>query len=247
VSLSVWPSAATGQEVGTVAGTVTTMDDAPLAQARITVVGTTIAVVSGADGRFYVPGVSVGNQILEVRMLGYSKVLLPVEIHAARTLRIEVVLTAEPVPLEPVEVKAAEAVLTPPGIRAFEARRAKGGGTFLTREEILRMQPRVFTDVLRRIPGLQIRPVSGAYGGDNLSVQTHRGDRCPLQFYVNGAPFRVPGDVAINHFVAAEDVVAVEVYHASQVPSQYNTTTGTARCGVILVWTRSGPETSRSR
>ena len=109
---------------------------------------------------------------------------------------------------------------------------------FFTRDEITRLQPRQLTDVLRRVPGVQVRSVNGTYG-DNQSV-TMRGSRCQMMFYVNGSPLPISADVPINHFVAIEEVVAIEVYAPSEMPPQFNSTSYNARCGLVSVWTRSG-------
>ena len=230
-----WAVQLSAQATGTLSGTVAAADARPLANARVTVVGTTLATLAGTAGGFQVASVPRGAQTLDVRMLGYAPVLLPVLIRAGETLHVRVTLDAvDPVPLVTVEVVAP----SPPALRGFEERRSHGPGTFFTREQIQRMQPRQLTDVLRRVPGMQVRPVSGAYG-DNIIV-TSRGSRCPVMFFVNGTPFPTPADIPINHFISVEDVVAVEVYTPSETPPQFNSSMYGARCGLVGVWTRSG-------
>jgi hypothetical protein len=122
-------------------------------------------------------------------------------------------------------------------MRGFEERRQNGPGTFITRDDIVRLHPRHVTDVLRRVPGLQIRPVAGFYG-ENLAVMM-RGSRCPVMFYVNGSPLPI-AEVAINNYIAAEDLMGVEVYSTSELPAQFNSSAGSAKCGMVGLWTRSG-------
>src|SRR5438105_13047744 len=102
-------------------------------------------------------------------------------------------------------------------MRGFEERRAAGGGHFFNRADIARMQPRVFTDVLRRVPGVQIQSVSGPFGPSDVIRMARTtgisGARaCPVLFYVNGTPFPVTSDISINQYIVPEDVVAIEVY-----------------------------------
>lgn len=108
------------------------------------------------------------------------------------------------------------------------------------------MQPRLFTDVLRRVPGVQIQPVTGPFG-TSYGVRMGRtpgvsGSRpCPVLYYVNGVPFPVAADIEINHFIGPDDVAAIEVYSgAARIPPQFHSSVHDARCGVIVIWTYSG-------
>jgi hypothetical protein len=210
-----------------------------MVQARITAVGTTLLAVTGADGRFHLADVPPGFQVLDVRMLGYKTILLPVEIDAGETLHVRVRLETEPVPLHAVEVTAEPAVA--PQLRGFYERRTRGGGVFFTREEIERMRPGLFTDVLRRVPGVRLQAVRGPSGSSYQAVTGRvSGTRaCPMLYYVDGVPFPVTGDIGINNLIQPEDIAALEVYSgASRVPLQFHSTT--AHCGVIVIWTYSG-------
>jgi hypothetical protein len=230
------------QTPGTLTGIVATSSGTPVAQARVEILGTGLYTVAGADGLFRLAGVPARPHTLDVRMIGYAPLQLAFEIPRGDTLHVKATLS--PIPLAPLEVVSD--VPVSPGMRGFEERRSRGPGVFFTREDIVRVQARQFTDILRRVPGVQIRPVSGGLG-NNVSVQT-RGSNCPMLFYLDGSAFPLPGDMPINHYVAPEEVIAIEVYSgSSEVPAQYNSSRFTARCGVILVWTRHGPEGKRPR
>jgi hypothetical protein len=232
------------QTTGTLAGKVTSTGGHPVAHARVAVRGTALETVAAADGGFRIQGVPSRSQTLDVRMLGYQPRAIAVEMLAAETLHVQVVLTAIALPLDTVEVISDVAVS--PAMRGFAERRARGPGTFFTREDIQRMQARAFTDVLRRVPGLQVRPVRGGMG-NNVSVQT-RGSECQVLFFMNGSPFPLPSDQPINDFVAPEEVIAAEVYAgSSEIPAQFNSSRFNSRCGVIVIWTRYGPEPRRRR
>ena len=239
-----YPTRLLSQDPGAVAGIITDLDDAPLSRARVTVVGTELVAHTRDDGRFHMGAIPPGARILEVRLLGYSMLRLPVDIKPGETVRLGLALTFEPVPLKGVDVKAGP--MLPPELRDFQERRARGSGRFFTRHEIAQMQPRLFTDVLRRVPGVQLQSVSGPYGAGYVVHMSRNsgvmGARvCPVLFYVNGVPFPVAADHAINHFIAPEEVAALEVYAStSDVPPQFNSSMHNARCGVIVVWTYSG-------
>ena len=235
--LLLWPLQTSAQRVGVVVGSVTDTAETPVVDARITAVGTKLVAVTGADGRFHLPGVPPGLQVLGVSMVGYKRILLPVKIAAGDTLQVRVRLEVEPVPLHEVEVTG-EPVLAPP---EFYERRARGGGFFLTREEITRLQPIVFTDVLRRVPGVRLQPVRGPSGNSYQAVTGRMaGSRaCPMLYYVDGVPFPVSGDIGINNLIQPKDIAALEVYSGtSRVPLQFSSST--SYCGVVVIWTYSG-------
>ncbi len=232
------------QELGTLTGTVITVAQRPLAAAQVRMVGSDNVILTDIDGRFRLPNLWPGTQTLEVRMLGYSRVRLEVEIEPGLTRNVQVTLVMEAVALSPVEVTEESALS--PGLRGFYERRARGSGHFFTREQITKMHPRVVTDVLRRVPGVQIQSVAGPYETSNL-VRMGRatgglGARaCPVLFYVNGAPFPLTADLAINQFIAPDDIEAIEVYTGtSRIPPQFSSNMHNSRCGVIAIWTRIG-------
>jgi len=245
------PAQLLAQGVGTVRGTVRATDGVPLALARISVVGTKKLTLTAPDGTFEIARVVPGVCVLQVRLLGYMSVLLPVEVQAGETAQVAVALAAAPVPLEAILVKA-DPVPFLPAMQGFEERRARAQGHFFNRAEIVRMQARVFTDVLRRVPGVQILPVTGPYeAGEAVRMSRTIGVTgarpCPVLYYMNGTPFPVTGDIPINHYVAPEDVVAIEIYPGmSQIPPQFNSSSLNARCGVIVIWTLSSVDTSHA-
>lgn len=237
---------------GTVTGQVLAEDATPLSQARIRILSASLLVMSGDDGRFNLGPISAGDQVLEVRRLGYIAFVQWVKIAPGQTLNVQVTMQAAPVPLKAVEVKG-EPNDVSPAIRGFEQRRARSNGHFFTSTEIARMQPRVFTDILRRIPGVQLQSASGAFGGNEMVTMARTTGvmglrRCPVLFYINGMPLQMVGEISIDQYVAPEDVVAIEVYSGtSQTPPEFQSNLLNSRCGVIVIWTRMGGEGDRPR
>ena len=228
---------------GTLTGQVVAEDGIPLAQARIRIAGRTPLVLSGSDGRFTL-SVGAGDQVLEVRLLGYVAFVQLVNVVAGQTREVHVTLVAAPIPLKSIEVKASAALR--PVLEGFEHRRARGNGHFFNQAEIARIQPHVFTDVLRRVPGVILQPAAGSFGSNDM-VRMNRttgvtGSRnCPVLFYINGMPMQIIGDMSIDQYVTPQDVVALEVYSgSSQVPPEFQSSLLNSRCGVIVIWTRVG-------
>jgi hypothetical protein len=237
-------SGLSGQDLGTVAGTVITANDRPLASAQVRVLGSEATVLTDDAGHFRLTRLLPGAQTIEVRMLGYSRALVAVEIEPGLTRTVQVTLATQAVALKPVEITEEWAMS--PGLRGFHERRERGGGQFFTREQIERMHPRLVTDILRRVPGVQIQAVSGPYETSYI-IRMGRaaggmGSRpCPVLFYVNGTAFPVKSDLAINQFVAPADIEAVEVYTGtSRLPPEFSSNMHNSRCGVVALWTRIG-------
>ena len=231
---------------GTLTGQVVAEDGVPIAQARVRIGERTPLVLSATDGRFTVSAVRAGDQLLRVQLLGYVAFVQSVTVIAGQTLDVHITLVAAPIPLKALEVKGQPPLR--PVLEAFEHRRARGNGHFLNQEEIARMQPRVFTDVLRRVPGVMLQASSGSFGSNDMVRMTRtigvNGPRsCPVLFYVNGSPLQISGDMSVDQFVAPEDVVAIEVYSgSSQIPPEFQSSLLNSRCGVIVIWTKVGED-----
>jgi hypothetical protein len=226
------------QKFGTLTGTVRAGSESTPLRAHLRIEGSVIEMVAGEDGAFRMSDVPIGAQQLQVRLMGYSPVLLPVDVRPDETLFLEVVL--QPVVVELDVVDVSEVTAMTPQLRGFEERKARGLGTFFSRADIARIQPRLFTDILRRVPGMQIRPLQGG-NGDNVSVQSSRSKPCAMQFFMNGTPMAQFGDAPVNDYISPDDVFGVEVYSGtSQIPPQFNASTNNSRCGVVVVWTLVG-------
>jgi hypothetical protein len=166
VLMILWPAPLAAQDVGVLLGTVTAVDETPLGAARVSLVGRKLVAFSDAAGRFSIAGLRSGSYVIEVKRLGYEPLLLQVELPAADTVRVDVLLRPAAVTLPSVEVLGASPRPPrppPPAIlRGFYDRKAHGGGFFLTREDIRRLDPRLFTDLLRQAPGIRLQPVRRA-------------------------------------------------------------------------------------
>jgi hypothetical protein len=229
---------------GTLTGRITAPDGTPIGRAQVAVRGTALKAVAAADGGFRLADVPAQTQTLDVRMLGYAPRALEVEVRAGQIVDVQVELITVALPLDAVEVTSD--VVVSPAMRGFYERRARGPGFFFTSDDIGRMQPRMLTDVLRRVPGLQVRPVRGGMG-NNSSVQT-RGSGCSMLFFMNGVAFPLPNDQPIDHYISPEEVIGVEVYSgSSEIPAQFNVSRFNSRCGVIVIWTRDGPASRKPR
>ena len=122
--------------------------------------------------------------------------------------------------------------------RGFEARRARGVGTFVTREEIDKRPASRTLDLLRGLSGVSVIDDDGSPGFNELIVVSNRGARtmgshCRMAMIVDGLQV---DNAQINRTYRPSDFEAIEVYAASTLPLQYSQMG--SECGAILFWTR---------
>ena len=68
---------------------------------------------------------------------------------------------------------------------------------------------------------------------------------CPIQFYLDGAPYEVTPS-QLDNDIAAQMIEAVEVYDgSSKIPAQF--AGYKAGCGVVVLWTRNTLDNPRAK
>jgi hypothetical protein len=206
--------------------------------AEVTLVGANRTVRTDTAGVFVFADLAPGRYVVHVRFLGHRATVAEATIAAGETHAMT--LSLEPVPVTlPPAVVVGEARVAALERYGFYERQARGVGYFITKEEIEQVNPLYVSDVLSRVPGLQVITQDG---GLNYRVRTRRakpslmkGECYPL-YYVDGQ--RLPLGFEINEF-NPEVIAAIEVYvGAATVPSQFRRLD--SDCGVILIWTGPG-------
>jgi carboxypeptidase family protein len=237
LSLAVFATPAIAQphdpaRVGVIDGTVSDTALRPLENADITIIGTSVRVSTGSNGRFRVRSVPAGHYLVIVRRLGYRPTSGVVEV-GDDTLRLSYTLSASVQLLEGVRVEEKSV-----SVRELEfLSRRHGDGTFVTRDDIERRNPVGITDLLR--PILSIDVVSVGLGG-HVAVN-RRGSmsltvaRCPFRIFLDDIPLPTPVDLDL--LPPPSTLIGIEIYSGSAtVPPRYNIYG--AGCGIILLWSK---------
>ena len=213
----------------TVRGEVTDSTGAAVVGAEVSVVGARGPVVSGNDGHFILTGVPLGKTTIAVRRLGFRPVSLDMNL-VAEPAFMPIVLSAIPEALSAVTVKARREAYDA-RLSGFNARKTRGIGYFMTREQIEHTTSSRLIDALRGMPGVRVVNLRGSLG---RSV-TIGGAGCPPLVFLDGFPATAgPMDLDAIELGSLE---GIEVYAgASGVPPELIGPRGPDRCGVIAMW-----------
>ncbi len=119
----------------------------------------------------------------------------------------------------------------------FDERRKKGIGYFVGPEEIARRGFQRAPELVYGVPGVQVVTDASQPGMPIQRILSTRASGlgvCEPALFVDGIQTDIE-DIGRNY--STNDITAVEVYQASQVPGRYST--GRSLCGVVLFWTKS--------
>ncbi len=188
--------------------------------------------VSNDSGTFVLDSVPVGLVQLAVRRMGYAPATFTARLRAGRIERVTLELS--PVAFELPRQDVVDTV-DHPWLRTFERRREHDSGIYFTRQDIVRSQVRSTSDLLRRVPGLDVQRTR--YGTRVVLLNNFvRARSCEPQLFVHTMNYS--GNV--DDF-QPDDIEAMEVYPSiSTVPVELQTARAQS-CGAIVFWTREPP------
>ena len=210
--------------------------------AQIIVVADKRTVVSDSSGKFKLFDLPVGISRLIVRALGFPPIQVNVELAAGA-------ITDKPIQLDssaagrlssaqslPAMSVTAPATALSYRLADFERRRQNGRGQYLTEEEITKSGAYNVADAIKGMRGVTYE----CGGGGGCYVRMSRAPmRCLPEFIVD--------DQVMNDFgphTPIRDIIGLEVYTGpTEVPGEY--AGRYAGCGVVVIWTRSGPTRKR--
>ena len=172
---------------GSVRGLVRERGGAGLADALLTVAGTTLGGRSGPDGRFEIRGVPAGTHVVRAERVGYGVGTVSVVVPAGGSAAVELALETEAVEVGGVTVIGSRAEAAE--VRA-ELRRVPGGVALVEAPQIRATRQANFHDVLRFTPGVYVQPRFGAADESQLSI---RGSGLRNNFHLRGVNVLVNG------------------------------------------------------
>ena len=215
---------------GAIDGLVTDEGLVAIADATASILGSNMRVVTGANGRFRMVGLTARSYVVVVQKLGYAPVSTVLQVAEGDTLRPAFALERNATRLDTVVVTGRR-----PNMRMaeFEERRKYGLGQFMNEAEIEKRNSVLVGDLLRSFLGVTI----GRYALNPRA--SYPGRECPYQFFIDGVKIPTPG--LANDLPTPKQLAGIEVFASiASVPLQYQTFSGGGFCGVILLWTRGG-------
>ncbi len=203
----------------------------PIAGARVALVGTRLALFTDSAGAFELRGLQTGRPLtFEARAVGYR--MARFEINLPPGTPIDRVFDLDPLTLSLDTVSVA----TTPNNNwrsneAFEVRRRRGIGYFITQEMIQERQANTVKDLLVVVPGVWTSCRAGVCDVQMLAS----GKNCIPEWFLDGHP----ATNAIGPDFTALRIRSIEVYRSIfEVPPEFQRSN--LRCGVIALWTNMG-------
>lgn len=219
-----------------------------VAGARVALRDATRSTLSDSSGDYKLTRLSAGATQVVVRAAHFPELNIVVELLEGQVTRRPVRLDSTPLgrlaaarALPAVEVSAA-APAENYRLVAFEERRRTGRGQYLTEEQIDRSGAYNVNDAVRNLRGVTYECGGPGIGVEACHVRMSRAPmRCMPEWVVDGQT-----DNDFGSAVPIRDIVGIEVYTGpSDVPGEF--AGRNAGCGVIVIWTRAGPDKGKGR
>lgn len=200
---------------------------------------------SDEEGRFGLLAPAPGRySLLGSHLTAQPLISGPMDLVAGQVATVELRLALQPIELDSllVSVRPEYRALVRKG---FYRRAKTESGTFITPEQVEKWRPFRTTDLLRRIPGVQLLPDPNEINRYHItmsrtgmfmgSLSAGGGRRCEPKIIVDDGQMY---DFNIDD-LPAQDILAVEVYRSPiQVPARYG---GFGNCGAVVIWTGHRP------
>ena len=232
--------------MGTIDGIVTDTMLVPLSGATVSILGSSIRVVTGDNGRFRISALESGQVIVIAQRLGYEPLSARVNV-GIDTERVSFALERVVTALDTVRVAGAKSGLA--RHRDFEDRLARHDATAaFTEADIDKVNPVDSWQMLSRVPALKFIPVGKNGGLIAVSTRAMRIEGnppqavpCYMDVMVDGIMMMGDrdGHFDMSHLPAPKEIHGMEVFAGpATIPPQYNGAGNSKMCGLIAVWTR---------
>lgn len=206
----------------------------PIRNARLVLLPAGAVASTDSFGAYHFTARDSGTYRLIVRMLPYRPLEVEVVLQPGAELQQNFSLDSAANRAQALAPMSVEAPGERPDYRLadFERRRKTGRGYYLDDEEIRRSSASNLQDLTRGMRGVDLR-CGGANGCRIQMLRAPMG--CEPEYIVDNQVDNVFGPKT-----PIRDITALEVYSGpADVPGEY--AGRNAGCGVIVIWTRSGP------
>lgn len=209
----------------------------PTAEVRVTFGDNVASGRTDSTGVFRADGLVAGDWHASVRRIGFKEVSVDFRLTAGDN---SYTISVDELPAELNDVKIEAARAPSIRLRDFEARVTRGEpNAVVTRKDIEKRNPVKLSQLLRAMPGIQVKDESyakiaiasrGTVPGKGTVVS------CPLRMAVDGM-LRPPGSDLDE--ILPVDVHGIEVYYGpGRLPLQLANFRTDNWCGLIAIWTR---------
>ncbi len=223
---------ATAQGTGSIVGTVTAETGFALSGADVGIVGTKLNAVTDDHGGFRLTGVAPGTFEIRARRLGFRAESTRIDVHDGGTSNVDLKLPIVAEDLQPVLVRGKKVEYTGRLAGYYERLERRSSGTFVTRDQIDREDPRNLTQLLQRVPGVSLQRLRAGSVGVRMRDRT-----CVPLVWLDGTALPM-GEVDLDG-IQPKSLEGIEIYLGSTTaPFQYSWTRNSAACGTLLLWTR---------
>lgn len=212
----------------------------PIPGTQIVNVGDGRVVTSDSLGYYQFPNLHAGIVRFSIRAPGFPVAILTVALANGERMERDIELDSTPATVgETAQELPAVAVEAPASLGRryvdFERRKMQGRGQYVTRAEIEANGSSTLQDAVRNLRGVNLDCV-----GTGCSIRMARAPmRCLPEYVVDERVDNIFGPT-----VPIRDIEAIEIYTGpSEVPGEF--AGRNAGCGVVVIWTRSGPPRRR--
>lgn len=219
----------------------------PVAGAQVHLGAGRAAAVTDAGGAAAISGLAPRSYVVRITHLAYEPYTAQVVVGPDGAAVHQASLAVRPVKLAEVAV---EGPVRPRSrmLNRFYTRAATGSGSYLTRQDIDRINARRVSDLFRLLPGLVI--VQNPGGEQRLLVEGNaarlegatpgmqpRLAECPILYFLDGTPIEPLQNGSIDHEIRPSEIEGVEVYRRGTLaPAEFRRSG--ANCGIVLIWKR---------
>jgi len=225
---------AQASKTGTLTGTVLDEKGVPVPNVEVAISKVSRTTRTDSAGKYILALIPVGSYDVAFRRVSYAPMVFTLDITPGDTTDAEVKMNAVPQPMTKVIVEDRGN----PRLEGFEARKKMGIGHYVTRAEIEARNPLVLTDVVRTIPGTNLKSVGmgqSVLRFTRASGKGRGGGDCPPAYFIDGT-------LAVGYNLddmPVSDVEAIELYSGlSALPSEFAKARSNLACGTVVIWTR---------